>query len=105
MSRSRQPKALGWAADVGGRLVGWQVRRLTLESALGGRRGWDAGGMAERWYYCLKHKRAEKGRQCWFQDRMGPYPDQATAERALEIVKARNAQADAGDKSWRDDGE
>lgn len=53
--------------------------------------------MAERWYYCLKHKRAEKGRQCWFQDRMGPYPDQATAERALEIVKARNVQADAGD--------
>lgn len=70
---------------------------LISEIPLSGRSRWNAGGMAERWYYCLKHKRAEKGRQCWFQDRMGPYPDQATAERALEIVKARNAQADASD--------
>ncbi|MFD0361602.1 SPOR domain-containing protein [Nocardia sp. GCM10030253] len=58
--------------------------------------------MAERWYYCLKHQRAEQGRQCWFRDRMGPYPDQATAERALEIVKARNEREDARDRSWRD---
>jgi len=58
--------------------------------------------MAERWYYCLKHQRAERGRQCWFRDRMGPYPDQAAAERALEIVRARNEQEDARDRSWRE---
>ncbi|MFI6362615.1 hypothetical protein ACIBG0_07665 [Nocardia sp. NPDC050630] len=58
--------------------------------------------MAEKWYYCLKHQRAESGKQCWFRDRMGPYPDQATAERALEIVHARNAREDARDRNWRD---
>ncbi|MFC8043567.1 hypothetical protein [Nocardia sp. NPDC057353] len=60
--------------------------------------------MAERWYYCLKHNRAERGRQCWFRDRMGPYPDQATAERALEIARARNEQADRADRNWSEGG-
>ena len=50
----------------------------------------------------MKHQRAERGRQCWFRDRMGPYPDQAAAERALEIVRARNEQEDARDRSWRE---
>lgn len=58
--------------------------------------------MAERWYYCLKHQRAERGRQCWFRDRMGPYPDQATAARALEIVRERNATQDAADRAYRE---
>ncbi|MGY4098533.1 SPOR domain-containing protein [Nocardia sp. R16R-3T] len=58
--------------------------------------------MAEKWYYCLKHQRAESGKQCWFRDRMGPYPDRATAERALEIVHARNTREDSRDREWRD---
>ncbi|WP_227998333.1 hypothetical protein [Nocardia australiensis] len=58
--------------------------------------------MAERWYYCLKHKRAEQGLQCWFRDRMGPYPDRAMAERALEIVRARNDREDSRDRNWRE---
>ncbi|MET7767950.1 hypothetical protein [Nocardia sp. NPDC005366] len=58
--------------------------------------------MAEKWYYCLKHQQAEQGKRCWFQDRMGPYPDQATAERALDIARARNEREDARDRSWRD---
>ncbi|MGW1743319.1 hypothetical protein ACWCPQ_31455 [Nocardia sp. NPDC001965] len=33
---------------------------------------------------------------------MGPYPDQATAERALEIVHQRNATQDAADRTWRE---
>ncbi|MEV0250394.1 hypothetical protein AB0H76_27625 [Nocardia sp. NPDC050712] len=53
----------------------------------------------QQWYYCLKHHRAEQGKKCWFADRMGPYPDQATAEQALEIAKARNEGEDAKD-SW-----
>lgn len=54
--------------------------------------------MAERWYFCLRHRRAEKGRKCWFADRMGPYPDKETAERALRIVAERNAAADEQDE-------
>ncbi|OXR44635.1 hypothetical protein B7C42_03429 [Nocardia cerradoensis] len=55
------------------------------------------GDSDEKWYYCLKHHRAEQGKRCWFADRMGPYPDRATAERALEIVRERNAREDARD--------
>ncbi|MFC4376121.1 FUSC family protein [Nocardia halotolerans] len=56
-------------------------------------------GMAEdnQWYYCIKHHKAEQGKTCWYNDRMGPYPDQATAERALDIVRARNKAADDQD--------
>ncbi len=52
----------------------------------------------DAWYYCLEHHRAEQGKNCWVGDRMGPYPDQATAENALEIAKARNRIADAQDE-------
>ncbi|WP_188827945.1 FUSC family protein [Nocardia camponoti] len=57
------------------------------------------GDMAsdDDWYYCIKHGTAEQGKNCWFGDRMGPYPDKATAERALEIAKARNKAADDED--------
>ncbi|WP_327143517.1 hypothetical protein [Nocardia sp. NBC_01327] len=50
-----------------------------------------------QWYYCIEHHRAEQGKQCWVGGRMGPYPDKATAERALEIARARNKAADADD--------
>ncbi|VFA97170.1 FUSC family protein [Nocardia cyriacigeorgica] len=52
----------------------------------------------DAWYYCLEHHRAEQGKNCWVGDRMGPYPDQATAEKALEIARARNRIADAQDE-------
>ncbi len=55
------------------------------------------GDSDDRWYYCLKHHRPEQGKRCWFADRMGPYPDRATAERALDIVRERNAADDARD--------
>ncbi|RDI43528.1 hypothetical protein [Nocardia mexicana] len=55
------------------------------------------GESDDAWYYCLKHHRPEQGKRCWFADRMGPYPDRATAERALEIVRERNERADRGD--------
>ncbi|GAB3212929.1 hypothetical protein ABZ412_20410 [Nocardia sp. NPDC005746] len=55
--------------------------------------------MAEdnQWYYCISHHKAEQGKSCWVGDRMGPYPDQATAERALDIVRERNRRADQED--------
>ncbi|MFD3506703.1 FUSC family protein [Nocardia sp. NPDC058666] len=49
------------------------------------------------WYYCLKHRTVEQGKGCWYADRMGPYPDKATAEKALDIAKARNKAADDQD--------
>ncbi|MFF2086178.1 FUSC family protein [Nocardia sp. NPDC058176] len=58
------------------------------------------GDMADdnaQWYYCLKHHTAEQGKTCWYGDRMGPYPDKATAEQALEIARARNKAADDED--------
>ncbi|MEC3913546.1 hypothetical protein VMT65_19680 [Nocardia sp. CDC153] len=51
----------------------------------------------DQWYYCLKHHRAEQGKQHWFAERMGPYPDKATAERALDIVRERNRRSDQED--------
>ncbi|WP_189059688.1 hypothetical protein [Longimycelium tulufanense] len=55
------------------------------------------------WYYCLKHNRAEQGFECRAQDRMGPYPDEATAKRALEIARERTEREDARDRAWRDE--
>ncbi|RBO96923.1 hypothetical protein DFR74_101942 [Nocardia puris] len=50
------------------------------------------------WYYNLETHRAEQGKLGWVGNRMGPYPDRATAERALEIARERNAAADADDE-------
>jgi hypothetical protein len=61
-------------------------------------REWDDGIMA--WYYCLKHKRAEEGKQCPGEDRLGPYPDEASASRALETIRERERRKDAEDRAW-----
>ena len=58
---------------------------------------------SDGWYYCLKHGEVEHGRVCRAVDRLGPYPDAATASRALEIAKQRTKAADAADREW--DGE
>jgi hypothetical protein len=57
-------------------------------------------GAEEHWWYCLKHQRPEHGNVCGRSDRLGPYPDEATAARALEIVRERNEAADAYDARW-----
>ncbi|WP_169813244.1 hypothetical protein [Nocardia jejuensis] len=49
------------------------------------------------WYYNLDTHQAEQGKQGWVGNRMGPYPDKATAERALEIARERNKRADDDD--------
>lgn len=63
---------------------------------------WNAGIMSESddeaWYYCLEHGTTERGKVCGSRDRMGPYPDQATAARALDIARERNKAADAYDE-------
>ena len=55
------------------------------------------------WWYCLKHHRVEHGMVCRAIDRLGPYPDRATAERALEIAHERTKAADKADRTWQGD--
>jgi hypothetical protein len=58
-------------------------------------------GMAEYWY-CLEHQRVEGPEGCKNADRLGPYPSEAEAARALEKVEERNEQWD-NDPAWNDD--
>jgi hypothetical protein len=55
------------------------------------------------WYYCLTHKTVERGVGCRGGDRMGPYPDEATAARALEIARERTRAADEAARKWDGD--
>ena len=57
--------------------------------------------MAEQWYWCLKHQRAEAGEGCAASQRLGPYDTQAEAENYAERVKNRNQRWDADDKRWK----
>ena len=52
--------------------------------------------MSEFWY-CLKHKAVEGPAGCDYADRLGPYPTEDEAARALEKVAERNAKWDAED--------
>jgi hypothetical protein len=55
------------------------------------------------WYYCTKHNRVEHGQTCRIGDLLGPYPDKATAERALQIAAERTKAADEADRNWNGD--
>lgn len=59
--------------------------------------------MAEiQYYYCLTHKSVEPSdRGCKAVDRLGPYPDRAAAEQALERVQTRNDDWE-NDPAWND---
>jgi hypothetical protein len=57
------------------------------------------------WYYCVKHHEVERGAGCRSLDRLGPYPDQATAARALEIARERTQAADRADRAWNGGGD
>lgn len=62
-----------------------------------------AAATDEKWFYCVKHHTVEPEEGCRAEDRLGPYPDRATAARALEIVAERNKAADEADRRWNDD--
>lgn len=55
-----------------------------------------------QWYYCPSDHSVRRGKEAPALDRMGPYPDRASAEHALETAKARNEAADAADREWND---
>ncbi len=58
--------------------------------------------MADKFYYCLKHHTVEPEAGCRSADRLGPYPTEAEAARALEKVEERNEEWDT-DPRWNDD--
>jgi hypothetical protein len=58
----------------------------------------------EQWFYCLRHNRVEPWDGCRSADRLGPYPDQETAARALEIARERTEAADQADREWAEKG-
>jgi len=51
----------------------------------------------KEWYFDLSSGEVTQGKISNVFNRMGPYPDEATARRALEIAAARNAAADDED--------
>ncbi len=55
------------------------------------------------WYYCLRHKVVEPAEACRAMDRMGPYPDRETAERAVELAGEVTEREDRRDAEWDDD--
>lgn len=53
-------------------------------------------------WYCLTHNTVEPTEGCPNKDRLGPYPDEATAARALQIAAERTEAWDE-DPAWNDD--
>jgi hypothetical protein len=58
----------------------------------------------QQWFYCLKHGTVEPAEGCRADDRLGPYPDEATAARALDIARERTEAADRADREWAERG-
>lgn len=59
----------------------------------------DAHG---RWFWCFKHKTAERKEDCRQMDRMGPYPTKEDAEHWQDRVNARNEVWDEQDEEEED---
>ncbi len=57
--------------------------------------------MDEEFWFCLKHHQVEGAEGCRNADRLGPYPTEAEAARALDRVEERNEDWD-NDPAWND---
>lgn len=44
----------------------------------------------DRWWFCLRHMTVEHDERCPGKVRLGPYPTEADAARALDTVRQRN---------------
>ena len=56
--------------------------------------------MADEWYWCLTHSRAELEPDCPALDRLGPYPSKEAAEGWRETNEAREETWKAQDEAW-----
>lgn len=54
------------------------------------------------WYFNTRTGKVEHLQKSRSIDLLGPYPDEATARRALEIAKERTESADRADREWGD---
>lgn len=57
------------------------------------------------WYFCLKHHQVEPGAGCRSTERLGPYPDAATAGQALELARQRTEAVDEAERQFNDGGQ
>lgn len=56
----------------------------------------------EGWWFNTRTGEVEHGHLSRSIDRLGPYPDRETAERALELARERTRAEDERDRTWRD---
>lgn len=61
----------------------------------------DEIGRNTQWFYCLKHATVEPEGGCKAKDRLGPFPDQASAANALESIAEREERLESEDDRWR----
>lgn len=54
------------------------------------------------WWYNTRTGEVEHGEVSRSIERLGPYPDEASARNALEIARTRTQRADADDAEWED---
>ncbi|WP_305091762.1 hypothetical protein [Prescottella sp. R16] len=54
----------------------------------------------DQWYFDLSDGSVSQGKKSDVFTRMGPYPDRASAERALQIAAERTKAADDADEDW-----
>lgn len=57
-------------------------------------------GVADQWWWCLKHQRAENPPDVRDAERMGPYESQEAAEHWKERLDARNEEWEKEDERW-----
>ncbi len=61
----------------------------------------QTGHMSDNgWYFDVSTGKVSQGKDPNALNRMGPYPDRETAERALEIAAERTRAADRADDEW-----
>lgn len=56
----------------------------------------------KQWYFSISDGSVSQGKSPNVFDRMGPYPDRESAERALQTAAERNKAADDADAEWND---
>lgn len=60
--------------------------------------------MTEYWFN-IRTKQVEEGRQSGWTDLMGPYPTREAAQAALDTARERTDAEDEKDREWREWGE